>query len=142
VRRHGAHAAISSRVVNSIRPHHVDGSRAATWPEKMIHPKVSTMGPDPHGKVSDPYIYRPDLQAGSRTSVGTDRTTGTGPRPLCMGSGPLSAGSRDSRTKNTQALIKATRGSGDDTCPDHTMYASTPCPGGDPMLPRGLLPVT
>jgi hypothetical protein len=34
----------------------VDDSEAATWPEKMIYPKVSTVGPDPHGKVSDPYM--------------------------------------------------------------------------------------
>jgi hypothetical protein len=142
VRRHGAHVAIYSRVVNSTRPHHVDGSRAAMWPEKMIHSKVSTVGPDPHGKVSDPCIYGPDLRAESRTFAGTNRTPGTGPRPLCVGSGPLTAGSRDSGTKNTKALIKARRGSGADTCPDHTMYASAPRPGGDPMLPRGLLPVT
>jgi hypothetical protein len=62
--------------------------------------------------------------------------------PLRVGSGPLTAGSRDSETKNTQALIKARRGSGADTCPDHTVYASAPRSGGDPMLPRGLLPVT
>jgi hypothetical protein len=142
VRRHGAHAAISIHVVNITRPHHVDGSGAATWPEKMIHSKVSTAGPDPHGTVPDPCIYGPDLQAGSRTSAGTDRTPGTGPRPLCEGSGPLSAGSRDSGIKNAQALINARRGSGADTCLDHTMHASAPRPGGDPMLPRGLLPVT
>jgi hypothetical protein len=29
---------------------------------------------------------------------------------LCVGSGPLTAGSRDSGTENTQALIKARRG--------------------------------
>jgi hypothetical protein len=44
---------------NSTRPHHVDGSGTATWPEKMIYSKVSTVSPDPHGKVPDPYIYRP-----------------------------------------------------------------------------------
>jgi hypothetical protein len=44
--------------------------------------------------------------------------------------------------KNTQALIKARRGSEADTCPDHTVYASAPRSGGAPMLPRGLLPVT
>jgi hypothetical protein len=43
---------------------------------------------------------------------------------------------------NTQALIKVRRGSGADMCPDHTAYASAPRSGGDPMLPRGLLPVT
>jgi hypothetical protein len=112
VRRHGAHATISTHVVNNTRPHHVDGSGAATWPEKLIRSKVSMVGPDPHGKMPDPCIYGPDLRAGSRTSAGTDRTPGMGPGPLCVGSGQLSAGPRDSGTKNTQALIKATRGSG------------------------------
>jgi hypothetical protein len=62
----------------------------------MIHPKVSTVGLGPHGKVPDPCMYRPDLRAGSRTSADIDRTPGTGPGPLCVGSGPPSAGSRDS----------------------------------------------
>jgi hypothetical protein len=87
--------------VNSARPLHVDGPRTATWSEKMIHPKVSTVGPGPHGKVPDPRMYRPDLRAGSRTSVDTDRIPRTGPGPLCVGSGPPSAGSQDSGTKNT-----------------------------------------
>jgi hypothetical protein len=142
VRRRGAHAAIFSHVVNSDRPHHVESSRAATWPEKTISSKVSIVGPDPHGNVPDPCIYRPDLRVRSRTSTGANRTPGTGPGPLCVGSGPLTVGSRDSGTKNTQALIKTRRRSGADTCPDHTVYASAPRSGGDPMLPRGLLPVT
>jgi hypothetical protein len=140
--RRGARTTISSRVANSTQPHHADGSKATTWPEKKISPKVSTVGLDPHGKMSGPCIYGPDLRAGSRTSASTNRTPGTGPGPLCVGSGPLSVGSRDSRTKNIQALIKARRGSGADTCPDHTEYAPAPCSGGDPMLPRGRLPVT
>jgi hypothetical protein len=102
-----------------------------------ISSKVSTVSPDPHGKVLDPCIYGPDLRAGFKTSAGTDRTPRTGPGPLCVGFGPLSAGSRDSGTKNTQALIKARRGSEADTCPDHTKYAPAPRSGGDPMLPRG-----
>jgi hypothetical protein len=77
-----------------------------------------------------------------RLSTGANRTPGTGLGSLCVGSGPLIAGSRDSGTKDTQALIKARRGSGADTCPDHTVFASAPRSGGDPMLPRGLLPVT
>jgi hypothetical protein len=133
--RRGAHAAISSRVVNNTRPHHVDGSGTATRPEKTIYSKVSVVGPDPHEKVPDPCIHRPDLRARSRTP-------GTGPGPLCVGSRPLTAGSRDSETKNTQALIKARRGSGADTCPDRTAYASAPRLGGTPMLPRGTLPMT
>jgi hypothetical protein len=128
--------------VSNTRPHHVDCSGATTWPEKTIYSKVSTVGPDPHGKVSDPYICRPDLRVRSRTSTGVSRTPRTVSEPLCVGSRALTAGSRDSETKNTQALIKARRGSGADTCPDHAVYASTPRSGGDPMLPRGLLPVT
>jgi hypothetical protein len=34
--------------------HHVHGSVAATWPEKELYSKPSTVSPDPHGKVSDP----------------------------------------------------------------------------------------
>jgi hypothetical protein len=65
-----------------------------------------------------------------------------GSGPLCVGSGPLTAGSRDPGTKNTQALIKARLGSGADTCPDHTVYASAPRSAGAPMLPRGMVHVT
>jgi hypothetical protein len=60
--RRGTHTAVSSRVVNSTRPHHMDGSGAAAWPEKTIYSKVSTVGPDPMGKC--------------RTLVYTDRTSG------------------------------------------------------------------
>jgi hypothetical protein len=65
-----------------------------------------------------------------------------GSGPLCVGFGPLTAGSRDSGTESTQALIKARRGSGADTYPDLIVYACAPRLGGDPMLPRGLLHVT
>jgi hypothetical protein len=112
-------------MANSTRPHHVDGSGAATWPEKTICSKASTVGPDLHGKVSDPCIYRPDLRVRSRTSASTNWTPRLGPGPLCVGSGPLTTGSRDYGTKNTQALIKARRGSGADTCLDYTEYAPT-----------------
>jgi hypothetical protein len=74
--------------------------------------------------------------------MGANRTPRMGSKPLCVGSGPLTAGSRDSRTENTQALIKARRGFGADTCLDLIVYASALRPGGDPMLPRGLLHVT
>jgi hypothetical protein len=94
-------------VVNSTRLYHVDGFGAATWPEKTIYSKVSTMGPDPHGKVSDPCIYRLDLWVRSGTSTGANQTPRMGSGPLYVGSGSLTAGSRDSGTKNTQALIKS-----------------------------------
>jgi hypothetical protein len=51
--------------------------------------------------VSDPCIYGPDLRAVSKASAGADRTPGTGPGPLCVGSGPLLVGSQDSGAKNT-----------------------------------------
>jgi hypothetical protein len=99
------------------------------------------VSPDPHERVLDPCICRPNLRERSGTSTGANRIPRMGSGPLYVGSGPLTAGSRDSRTKNTQALTKARRGSGADTCPDDTVYASAPRSGGDPMLPRGLLPV-
>jgi hypothetical protein len=60
---------MSSRVVSSTRSHHVDGSGVATWPGRTISSKVSTVGPDPHGKVPDPSISGPGLRVGSRTSL-------------------------------------------------------------------------
>jgi hypothetical protein len=72
---------------------------------------------------------------------GCARTPRTGPGPPCAGSRPLTTGSRGSGTKSTRTLVKA-RGSGADTCPDHTAYASAPHSGGDLMLPRGQLPAT
>jgi hypothetical protein len=54
----------------------MDGSGVATWPGKTISSKVSTVGPDPHGKVPDPCTsgpdlrgYRPDPRDVSRTSL-------------------------------------------------------------------------
>jgi hypothetical protein len=67
---------------------------------------VSTVSPDPHGKVPDPCIYRPGLRVRSRTSTGTNQTPRMGSGPLCVGSRPLTVGSRGSGTENTHALIK------------------------------------
>jgi hypothetical protein len=100
------------------------------------------VGSVPHGKVPDPCISRPDPRVRSRPSTGADRNPRMGPGPLYAGSGPLAAGSQDSETKNTQALIKARQGSGANTCPDRTSSTSAPRSGGAPMLPRGTLPVT
>jgi hypothetical protein len=72
----------------------------------------------------------------------TDRTPETGPGPPCVGPRPLIIRSRDSRRKSTWTLFKARWGSGANTCLDHIAYASAPRSGGDPMLPRGQLPVT
>jgi hypothetical protein len=54
------------------------------------------VGPDPHGKVSDPWMHKPDPWDGCQTPQ--------------EGSGLLTVGSRDYKAKNTQALIKARRG--------------------------------
>jgi hypothetical protein len=78
--------------------------RAATCPEKVICSKTSTVSPDPHGKVSDPWIYNLDLQVWSRTPTCKDRT------PPRMGSGPPTVGSQGSRTEHTRALIRAQAG--------------------------------
>jgi hypothetical protein len=110
--------------------------------QRAAHSRASPAGPDPHAEVPDPCIYRPGLRVRSRTSTGANGTPRMGFGPLCVGSGPLTARSRDFGIENTQALIKARRGSGADTCPDVIVYASAPRPGGDPMLPRGLLHVT
>jgi hypothetical protein len=110
--------------------------------QRAAHYGASPAGLDPHVEVSDPCIYRPGLRVRSRTSTGANRTPRMGFGPLCLGSGPLIAGSRDSGTENTHALIKARQGSEADTCPDLIVYASAPRPSGDPMLPRGLLHVT
>jgi hypothetical protein len=72
---------------NSARPHHMDDSVAATWPENMIYSKVSTVSPDPHGKVSDPCIYRSGLRVRSRTPTGANRTPRMNPDPSEWGSG-------------------------------------------------------
>jgi hypothetical protein len=64
----------------------------------------------------DPYTCRSDLRVRSRTPTGTTRTPRTGPGPLCVGSELPTAGSRDSGTENTRALLR--QGSGTDTCQD------------------------
>jgi hypothetical protein len=87
VRRHGVHATIFSRAANNARPYHVGGSRAATWSKETIYSKVSTVGPDPHGKALDPWIHRPDLWARFRASTETNQTPGTGLGPLRTGLG-------------------------------------------------------
>jgi hypothetical protein len=97
---------------------------------------------DPYGKVPDPCVYGPDPWVRSRIATSVPGPLGRAPGPPWAGSGPLAARSRGSGAKDTQALIKVRRGSGADTCPDHAAYASAPRSGGDPMLPRGLLPVT
>jgi hypothetical protein len=75
--------------------------------DDILHGINSESGP---GKVSDPCIYRPGLRVRSRTSTGTNRTPRMGSGPLCVGSEPLTAGSRGSGIENTHALIKGQTG--------------------------------
>jgi hypothetical protein len=69
--------------------------------QRAAHSGASPAGPDPHAEVPDPCIYRPGLRVRSRTPTGTNRTPEMGYGPLYVGSGPLTAGSEDSRTENT-----------------------------------------
>jgi hypothetical protein len=80
--------------VNSTRPHHVGGSGAATRPEETIYSKVATVGPDPHEKVSDPWMHILDLRARFKTSTGTNQTPEMGPKPLRGGGGVRATQSR------------------------------------------------
>jgi hypothetical protein len=45
-----------------------------------MYSKASSVSPDPHGRVSDPCIYIPDLRERSRTSTGANRTPLSGVR--------------------------------------------------------------
>jgi hypothetical protein len=58
--RRGARTAISSRTVNSTRPHRVDGSRGPTWREKSIHPRMYQLDRTPARKRRTP-DYGPRL---------------------------------------------------------------------------------
>jgi hypothetical protein len=102
------------------------GDGGSTPPRESVGPLDAQ--PSPPDEVQDLHKFKPDPWNGSRTPQEE--------------SGLLTVGSQDPKAKSTQALIKARRGSGADTCPDHTASAPTPRSGGDPMLPRGLLPVT
>jgi hypothetical protein len=90
------------------------GSGAATCldtcPGKVIYPKASTVSPDLHGKVPNPWICSPDLQVWSRTPTCTDRTPRMGSRPPRMGSGLPTVGSQGSRPKHTRVLVMAQAG--------------------------------
>jgi hypothetical protein len=73
--------------VNNTRPLHVGDSGAATQPKETIYSKVAIVGPDPHGKVLEPWMHNPDLRARFKTSTGTNQTPGTGLGPLRRGLG-------------------------------------------------------
>jgi hypothetical protein len=78
--------------------------------QRAAHSRASPAGPDPHANVSDPCIYSLGLRVWSRTSTCANRAPRMGSGPLCVGSRPLTTGSRDSRIEHTQALVKAQAG--------------------------------
>jgi hypothetical protein len=107
--------AISSRVGNNTQLHHMDGSRVTMWPEKAIHFKVPTVGPDPMGKCRTPVHVGWTSGARSRTPASAARTSGSGPGPLYVGSRLLIVESQDSGAVNNQALLRLM--SDADMCP-------------------------
>jgi hypothetical protein len=115
----------------------VGGSGATTWPEKVIYSKASTVSPDPHGKVPDPWIYNPDLQ--------------DGPGPTRVRTGPLEwdpdpfVWVRTAHSGVPRPYLRLRRGSRADTCPDQLwsapdLSAHTPGPssGGTRRNASGL----
>jgi hypothetical protein len=82
-------------VHNSALSHHMGGSGATMWPEKVIYSKASTVSPDPHGKVPDPWIYSPDLQVGPGPPRVRTGPLEWDPDPPPMGSGLPTVGSQD-----------------------------------------------
>jgi hypothetical protein len=81
-------------------------------PKKELYSKASTVSPDPHEKVSDPWICSPDLQVG------------LGPPPVWIGhlewdpNPPPSYGVRTTHSRVPRPYLRPRRGSGADTCPD------------------------
>jgi hypothetical protein len=90
-----------------------------------------------------------------RTPKFVDRTPRGGPgpprvhtRPLRWEPDPSARGLDHSQRgpgapgrKMLKPWLKTRQGSGTDTCLGPILYGSAPRPGGDPMLPRGPLPV-
>jgi hypothetical protein len=66
------------------------------------------------GKCWTPVHVDRTSGARSRTPASGARTSGSGPGPLCVGSGLPTARSRDSGAENTQALLR--QGSGANMC--------------------------
>jgi hypothetical protein len=83
---------------------------------------------EPLGKAQGLHGHEPDSWYGSRTPLCRVRAT--------HGRVP---GFWD---KEYPDLNQDQVGSGANTCLGHAVYASAPRSGGDPTLPRGLLPVT
>jgi hypothetical protein len=125
-------------MVNNTRLHHVDGSGVATWPENMIYSKMSIVGPDPIGKFWTPVHV-------DRTSRKDRDPHGRDPDPSvwglgCPQPGPGTLGQRIPRPCSGRSPV-STRVQAQPYA-DLSAYVTAPRPGGDPMLPRGLLRVT
>jgi hypothetical protein len=102
----------------------INGESGPPW--ESVGPLHIRIGP--RGRVQYLRGYRPDPRDGSRTSqCGVWATLSRVPRFW---------------DKEYLDLTQGQTGSGADMCPDHTVYSSAPRPSGDPMLPRGPLPVT
>jgi hypothetical protein len=82
------------------------------------------------------------------TPVCTIRASGYGLGPPRKQTGPLCGVRAAHNTvsgfwdREYLGLNQGQAGSGANMCPNLIVYASAPRPGGDPMLPRGLLHVT
>jgi hypothetical protein len=134
--------AISSHAANSADPTAWAAPGPPCGQRRRYTPRCQQWVRTPSGKCRTPgCTYRTSGRGSGPPQVQT-RPLGRVSDPSRGGSGPLTVGSPDSKAKNTQALCKARRGSGADTCRDHIACAPTPGSGGDPMLPRGLLHVT
>jgi hypothetical protein len=139
-------------VHSSARLHHVGGSGAATCPEKVVYSKASTVVRTPTGECQTPgYTDRtprigpgpPGIQFGPPRLVPNlhvckpdpwDRVWT--PPPSVRGPGRPQWGPKDPGGGPVQTRVRTKSGA------DLSAYASAPRPGGDPMLPCGLLRVT
>jgi hypothetical protein len=105
---------------------------------KRYTPRCQLWVQTPMGKCRTPVHVDQTSGARSRTPASTTRTSGSGPGPLCVGSGILGA----KYPGLAQAGVwcrHVSRPSLVWTCPHN---ATAPRPGGDPMLTRGLPRVT
>jgi hypothetical protein len=95
---------------NSVSPHHMGRSGAATCSEKVIYYKTSTVSPDPMRECRTPgYTVRTSKFDPGPPRVRT-RPLEWDPDPSRMGSGPPTVGSQGSRAEHTRTLIRAQAG--------------------------------
>jgi hypothetical protein len=110
-------------VCSSARPRNMGGSKASTCLEKVVYFKASTVSPDLHGRVPDPWIYSPDPKVGlgpSDIQVGPpvlvlnlhlcQPDPWNGIRTPRMGSGLPTGWSQGPKTEHTQAVNRTQAG--------------------------------